>query len=186
MKKMISLVVVAALLISVQFSQACVGKTIFLGIFAAANEKLVAEMASLLITERTGSSVKIQTYKDSRELYEAVKQGKVNIIVENTDHALEVLGKHKGAASLSTFEFVKGEYRKSLNLIWLEPFGNTQQYAPVLTPETLANYPALPKLLNKLAGVLANDTYPKLLKSVESDDKAKKVARDFLKSKKLI
>jgi glycine betaine/choline ABC-type transport system substrate-binding protein len=50
----------------------------------------------------------------------------------------------------------------------------------------MAIYPALPKLLNKLSGALANDTYTKLLKTVESGDKTKKVAKDFLKGKKLI
>jgi len=56
----------------------------------------------------------------------------------------------------------------------------------VLTVDTLSNYPALPKLLNKLSGVLTNDTYTKLLKSVDSSDKTRKVAKDFLKGKKLI
>jgi len=55
-----------------------------------------------------------------------------------------------------------------------------------LTADTLANYPALPKLLNKLAGALSNDTYVKLLKTVESEDKTRKAAKDFLKGKKLI
>ena len=186
MKKMLFLVVAVLLSLFAQFAQACVGKTIFLGITAPANEKLMAEMASLLISERTGSSVKIQTFKDSRELYEAVKQGKVNIIVENTNHALEVLGRQKSAQPASAFELVKSEYRKSMNMIWMEPVGGAMPYAPVLTSETLAHYPALPKLLNKLSGVLTNDTYPRLLKTAGSDDKAKKVARDFLKSKKLI
>jgi glycine betaine/choline ABC-type transport system substrate-binding protein len=81
---------------------------------------------------------------------------------------------------------IKSEYRKSFNLTWLNPYGAAPQYAPVLTADTLANYPALPKLLNKLTGVLTSDTYTKLLKSIESDDKTKKVAKDFLKGKKLI
>lgn len=186
MKKMFFLVVTALLILSAQLAQSCVGKTILLGIAAPANERLMAEMASLMISERTGSSVKIQVFKDSRELYEAVKQGKINIIVENTSHALEVLGRHKGTQSASAFEFVKGEYRKNMNMIWMEPAGGSLPYAPVLTSETLAHYPALPKLLNKLSGVLTNDIYPKLLKTAGTDDKAKKVARDFLKSKKLI
>jgi len=184
MKRIMHVVVAVALLLTAHISLACVGKTIHLGI-SSPNERLMAEMASLMISERTGSSVQIEVYKDSRALYEAVKQGKVNVIMENTDRALEVLGKTKsaGAAGLDS---IKSEYRKTLNLTWLSPFGAVPQYAPVLTADTLANYPALPKLLNKLAGALPNDTYAKLLKSVESDDKTKKVAKDFLKGKKLI
>jgi osmoprotectant transport system substrate-binding protein len=186
MKKIIAFCVAASILAAVHLSTACVGKTIHIGISGAASERLLAEIAALLITERTGSSVKVDAYRDSKELYNAVKLGNVNILFENTGHALEVLGKQNGSGSASTFDFVKSEYRKSLNLVWLEPMGGVQQYSSVLTVDTLSNYPALPKLLNKLSGVLTNDTYTKLLKSVDSSDKTKKVAKDFLKSKKLI
>ena len=182
MKKILGLVVMVVVLASAQMSLSCVGKTIHLGI-SSANEKLMAEMASLMISERTGSSVKIDVYKDSKSLYEAVKQGKVNILMENTDRAQEKLGKARNALGVDA---IKSEYRKNYNLTWLNTFGAVPQYAPVLTADTLSNYPALPKLLNKLSGVLSNDTYAKLLKSVESDDKAKKIAKDFLKGKKLI
>jgi glycine betaine/choline ABC-type transport system substrate-binding protein len=184
MKRIMCIVIAAAFLMASHVSLACVGKTIHLGI-SSADEKLMAEMASLMISERTGSSVKIDVYKDSKELYEAVKHGKVNIIIENTDSALEVLGRSKNAGP-SGLESIKSDYRKSFNLTWLNSFGVAPQYAPVLTADTLSNYPALPKLLNKLAGALSNDTYSKLLKSVESNDKTKKIAKDFLKGKKLI
>jgi glycine betaine/choline ABC-type transport system substrate-binding protein len=184
MKKLGSFVIAVAFLMAAHVSLACVGKTIHLGI-SSSHERLLAEMASLMITERTGSSVKIEVYKDSRSLYEAVKQGKINLLLENTDRAQEVLGKTKSAGTLG-IDSIKNEYRKSFNLTWLNPFGAAPQYAPVLTADTLANYPALPKLLNKLAGALSNDTYAKLLKTVESDDKTKKIAKDFLKGKKLI
>ena len=186
MKKIVSLVILVTILAAAQLSSACVGKTIHLGISNSANELLLAEMASLLITERTGSSVKVDVYKDSKELYNAVKKGNVNVIIENTGRALEVLGKQKTPGAASSFDFVKSEYRKSLNMVWLEPIGGSQQYASVLTVDTLSNYPALPKLLNKLSGVLTNDTYAKLLKSVDSSDKTRKIAKDFLKGKKLI
>ncbi|MBC7961914.1 MAG: hypothetical protein H7Y05_03100 [Steroidobacteraceae bacterium] len=186
MKKVVLLCVAVSILTIAHLSSACVGKTIHLGISNASNERLLAEMASLLISERTGSSVTVDVYKDSKELYNAVKKGNVNVLIENTGNALEVLGKQKGAGGSSTFDFVKSEYRKTLNLVWLEPIGGSQQYASVLTVDTLSNYPALPKLLNKLSGVLTNDTYTKLLRTVESSDKTKKVAKDFLKGKKLI
>ena len=186
MNKIILLCVAVSILAAVHISSACVGKTIHLGISNVANESLLAEMASLLITERTGSSVKVDVYKDSKELYNAVKQGNVNVIFENTGRALEVLGKQKATGASSSFDYVKSEYRKNLNMVWLEPIGGSQQYASVLTVETLSNYPALPKLLNKLSGALPSDTYAKLLKSVDSSDKTRKVAKDFLKGKKLI
>lgn len=184
MGKFIGAVLAAVMILAVHTSYACVGKTIHLGI-SNPNERLMAELASLIITERTGSSVAIDLYKDSKTLYDAVRQGKVNVLMENTDRALDVLGRPRGAGAAG-IDVIKSEYRKNYNLTWLSPFGGTPQYAPVLTADTLANYPALPKLLNKLSGALVNDTYVRLLKSVESDDRAKKVAKDFLKGKKLI
>lgn len=184
MKKIVCTVLALTLMITASISIACVGKTIHLGI-SNPNERLMAEMASLMITERTGSTVKIDVYNDSKALYAAVKQGNVNLLLENTERANEILGKGKtsGSADLNS---IKSEYRKTYNLTWLTPFGAAPQYAPVLTAETLSNYPALPKLLNKLTATLPNDTYSKLLKSVHSDDKTRKVAKDFLKGKKLI
>lgn len=185
MKKIMCFVMAAAILMTAHVSSACVGKTIHLGI-SSANERLMAEMASLMISERTGSSVKIEVYKDSKALYEAVKQGKVNLFMENTDRAQEMLGKAKGTAPAMGIDAIKSEYRKNMNLTWLASFGSAPQYAPVLTGDTLNNYPALPKLLNKLVGALPNDTYIKLVKSSESDDRTKKIAKDFLKGRKLI
>jgi len=186
MKKIIMLCVAVSILAAVNLSSACVGKTIHIGISGSLSEQLLADMAALLITERTGSSVKIDAYKDSKELYNAVKLGNVNILFESTGHALEVLGKQNKTGAASTFDFVKSEYRKNLNLVWLEPMGGGQQYSSILTVDTLSSYPALPKLLNKLSGVLTSDAFTKLLKSVDSSAKTKKTAKDFLKSKKLI
>lgn len=186
MKKIVCFLIVTAFLSLSPMSDACVGRILYIGIPHAANEQLLAEMVSVLINERTGSNVQILFYKDSKELYNAVKQGQIGMLIENADHALEVLGKPKETNAKTAYGIIKNEYRKNLNLVWLEPFGGTQHYAPVLTVETLANYPALPKLINKLSGALNNESYAKLFKSVKSDEKPRKVAKDFLKAKKLI
>ena len=182
MKKIIFLSIVVSIMVVVSLSNACVGRTVHLGISNSANERLLAELASLLIVERTGSTVQIDVYKDSTELYKAVKLGNVNLFFESPAHASEVVGKAKD----STYDQIKNDYRTKLNLTWLELFGGSMKYGPVLTAETLATYPALPKLLSKLSKALVNETYPKLLKTVESADKTKKVAKEFLKARKLI
>jgi glycine betaine/choline ABC-type transport system substrate-binding protein len=182
MKKMFFLCAVALILFASNISSACVGRTVHLGITSVPNERLMAELASLLIIERTGSTVQIDVYKDTTELYKAVKQGNVNLFFENPQRGAEVVGKPKN----TLHDQIKSEYRTKLNLTWLELSSGSVSFGPVLTAETLSTYPALPKLLNKLTGALANDNYAKLLKSVESPDKAKKVAKDFLKGKKLI
>jgi glycine betaine/choline ABC-type transport system substrate-binding protein len=182
MKRNIVLWLMGAILVLSPIASACVGKTIHLGISNASNERLIAEMASMLIVERTGSTVQIDVYKNSAELYSAVRKGDVNVMFENPVRAAEIVGKAKDAP----YDQIKREYRTRLNLTWLESFGDALKSAPVLTAETLTAYPALPKLLNKLSTALAQDSYAKLQKSAESADKTKKVAKDYLKMKKLI
>lgn len=192
MRKLIVAVLVTIMLSGVGLAHACVGKTLYIGISGAENEQLLAQMVSVLLAERTGTTVKVVTYKDTDEMYQAVKQGKVGVIIENTDRALDVMHLPKESDPQAAYQTVKREYRKSLNLVWLAPFGmihgtgQPQLYAPVLSTDILGNLPALPKLLNKLAGILNDDTSARLLRAVKSDEKPKTVARDFLKAKKLI
>ncbi|HZV82948.1 MAG TPA: glycine betaine ABC transporter substrate-binding protein [Geobacteraceae bacterium] len=169
---------------------ACVGKTLHIGIIDTPNEQLLAELTSQLITARTGTTVKVEKFKGQKELYNSVKKGQVAMVIENTDRAMEMIGKPHGATGKAALETAKSEYRKSLNMIWLEPYGqvqgNSQQLlAPVISSEILSSLPALPKLLQKLSGITNDSAYGKMLKT-KGDDGSKKVARDFLKSRKLI
>jgi glycine betaine/choline ABC-type transport system substrate-binding protein len=168
---------------------ACVGKTLHIGVLDSPNELLLAELSSQLITARTGTTVKIETFKEQKELYNSVKQGQVGMVIESTDRALAMIGKPQEPGK-AAIESARSEYRKSLNMVWLQPFGSSQGkasllYAPVISNEILSSLPALPKLMQKLSGITADTGYAKLLKS-QSDSNAKKVARDFLKSRKLI
>lgn len=186
MKKILYYSILASYLLVIRPADACVGRILNIGAPDSVNDHLLAEMVSLLINERTGTTVKIVVYKDSKELYNAVKQGRISLFIENTDRAMEVLGRPKERDAKTAHELIKSEYRKNLSLVWLEPFGGSPLYSPVLTVETLANYPALPKLLNKLAAVLTNEACARLFESAKSTDKPKKIAKDFLKAKKLI
>jgi len=181
------LLIIAALYVSPL--NACVGKTLHIGVLDNPNEQLLAELTSQLITARTGTSVKIETFKTQKELYSSVKQGQIGMVIESTDRALEMVGKPRESGK-AALESAKTEYRKSLNMVWLQPFGaaqgnGSQLYAPVISNEILSSLPALPKLLQKLSGITADAGYAKMLKA-GGDDKSKKVAKDFLKSRKLI
>ena len=90
-----------AMLVSLYASPgySCVGKTLHLGIVDSPSEQLLAEIVSQLITQRTGTTVKVDVYKDSQQLYKAVRQGDVGLLIENTDRALEVAGKRKEATA---------------------------------------------------------------------------------------
>jgi len=182
------LLIVAALYITPL--DACVGKTLHIGILNSPNEQMLAELTSQIITARTGTTVKIETFNSQKDLYSALKQGQLGMLIESTDRAFDMIGKPQEAGK-AAFDSAKDEYRKSLNLIWLEPYGavkggsSSQMLAPVIANDTLNGLPALPKLLKKLAGITSDSGYSRMMKS-QGDEKPKKLAKDLLKSKKLI
>jgi len=182
LKKVISLFITVLILVAVHMSFACSGKLIHLGATSAVEERLLAEMAALMITERTGSTVKIDIYRESKDLYKAAGKGNIDLFFENTVHAAEVVGKTKD----STYEQIKNEFKARFNLTCLQPIGGTSRYAPILTAETQTIYPSMIKLMNKLTNSLSDGTFTVLLTSVEHGETTKKVAKEFLKGKRLI
>ena len=186
MKRVVVVCVLVLLLWGARESGACVGKVLHIGISNSPAEQLIAEMVATLVTERTGTSVKIVPFKDAKEIYAAARKGEIGLVIENRDRAFDVLGKPRDTNPKSAQDTLKREYKKTLNMVWLDSLGGTPPYAPVLSADTLSSLPALPKLLNKLSGILTEDVYNRLIKSAKSDEKPKKVARDFLKAKRLI
>lgn len=172
---------------------ACVGKTLSIGVLDNTNEQVLAEMLSVLISERTGTTVNVRMYKDQKDLYGAVKKGEVSIFVENTGRTMDLLGRPEEEDAGKAYAISKSEYRKNWNLVWLEPLGllttgggKAVYYTPVIALNVLENFPALPRVINKLSGVINDEVYGKLVESSKSGNKPKKAARDFLKAKKLI
>jgi len=188
------IIIILALLFLAPRTDACVGRVLHIGVTNSLEGQVFAEMLSSLIVERTGSTVAIQLYRDEQELYEAVNRKQVDISIESTDRAMQVL--HRSAVSDldRAYEVVKESYEKEKGLVWLKPFGfvhrtgmpGTSYTAAVLRVETLNNFPALPRVIGKLGSTLNDESYAHLMRTVESGEKPKKAARDFLKSKKLI
>jgi osmoprotectant transport system substrate-binding protein len=175
-------------------AEACVGKTLKIGVIDSSEGQVLAEMISALINERTGTTVTVSLYKNEQALYEAVKVKEVDISIENTTRAMHMLNMPVEPDAKKAYEIVKTTYEKEKGLIWLKPFGfqrsngggSPSYTATILRDEILNNFPALPRLINKLGSTVNDEMYAKLIKSVESGGKPKDVARDFLKSKKLI
>ena len=189
--------VITILVMLVCFSQganACVGKVLTIGVMNSSEGQLFAEMISALISERTGTTLTIKLYKSAQELYEAVKAKQIDISVENTARAMQVLNIPAEGDVHKAYEVVKAAYEKEKGLVWLKPFGFSNgngggppsYTATVLRVEVLNNFPALPRVINKLGNTINDQTYTKLMRSMESGEKPRKVASDFLKSKKLI
>jgi osmoprotectant transport system substrate-binding protein len=194
MKKLLFLVLTVFLVLFSAQSFACVGKTLIIGAVNSPNDRLLAQMMSVIITERTGTTVNVEYFEDHKQLFEAVKKREINIFTENTGRALQLLEKEADSDKDLIYKVVKDEFKSQYHLVLLKPFGSMQTAAgdksfvdvPVIASGVLIDYPALPRVLNKLKGISQDKNYVKLLAAVESGDKPNQVARDFLKKKRFI
>jgi glycine betaine/choline ABC-type transport system substrate-binding protein len=191
MKMMTRLAVLALLLCCwPPTAQACTSFPIHLGAVDTPKARILIEMISTIITERSGVVVGISYFEGSPTLYEAVVQKKVHLIIEDTSTALGLLQKPVAAEQAKNLEMAKGLYKQEKDMVWLEPFpalaSPNAATAPVITSAVLAEFPALPRLLKKLAAVLTTEDLAKLLALVESGQKPRTAAKEYLAAKRLI
>jgi len=194
MKKIVFLILTVFIVLFSVNSFACVGKTLIIGAVNSPNDRLLAQMMAVIITERTGTTVNVEYFDDHKLLFEAVKKREINIFTENTGRALQLLEKEADSDKDLIYKVVKDEFKSQFHLVLLKPFGTVQSDTgegsfvdvPVIASGVLIDYPALPRVLNKLKGIAQDKNYVKLLAAVESGDKPNQVARDFLKKKRFI
>ncbi|RJR22593.1 MAG: hypothetical protein C4581_00860 [Nitrospiraceae bacterium] len=192
-RAVIFFILAVSLLLSMQ-SNACVGRVLNIGITNSVNENLLAEMVSMLINERTGTTVNIKVFDNTLDMYESVRKGELGIVIDNTDHAMNMLSISSSNEREKDYDLLKKELRERMNLIWLKPFGLLREengngkylYAAVITESVLTNFPALPRVINKLGGISDDRDFNKMVKAVKSEGKVKRAVRDLLKKKKLI
>lgn len=189
----------AAVLLAAGNSNACVGRTLHIGTVDTPEGMVLTNLFVVLIGERTGTTAIPAFYESSEALYAAAAKGEVDIIIEDTETALSVLEDKKirtvDSKDLDAgqkYRILKDAYEKELNLIWLDASGNmkndgSESYvAPVITKAALQFFPALPRVVNKLSKVLDYSVIEKLSAEVDSGDKPKRAARDFLRERRLI
>jgi osmoprotectant transport system substrate-binding protein len=136
-------------------------------------------------------------------MHAALQTAEVDLCLEDQSVALrEILGLPATGSVADQRETVRREYEQRFNLIWLEPWGMTGRpaqitvagpggpvapglVAPVIRKDTLKKFPALSRLVNKLAGVVDNATLARLVQESEKRP-AREVTKQFLKEKRLI
>jgi len=170
---------------------ACVGKTLHIASAGSIQQDILANALATLISERTGTSVKVDRFADARAAHDALGKADLDIVVAYTGQARnEILKKPAIAESAALYEAVRDEYNQDLNLVWLAPFGFSDgklgQAAPVARKDTLKKFPALARLINKLGNAITDGTMAKLEAQVKGGKTAAEVARAFLKESKLI
>lgn len=207
MKRMVmagaAVVLVATMAAAFWPAEACVGKTVFLGRMPGREQEILTEIFSWMVSERTGTTIQIKTFADSRATHTALQSAEVDLYLEDQGVALrEILGLAAPANGADQREAVRREYEQRFNLVWLEPWGMTGRpmqvavagpggpvspgfVAPVIRKDTLKKFPALSRLVNKLAGVVDNATLARLVQESEKRP-AREVVKSFLKEKRLI
>lgn len=178
-------------------SHACVGRKLVLGAVDEDRPAMVSRILSILIHERTGTTVEVEIFPDRAKLLSAVNKGKVDLYVDHVDEAMGRLNMVSSSAPAEErFKAVKRRFEEDLNLVWLKPMGYSgvdNQGRPlgpasaVVHKETLKKFPALPRLLEKIGGrvVLDDGTLDSLVAKAKSKKPAN-VAREYLKEVKLI
>jgi len=176
--------------------EACVGKTLYLGRLPGQEQEILAELFVWLVTERTGTSIEIKSFSDSRSTHSALEKAKIDLYLEETSVALhDILGQaDPGGDDAAARRLVRQEYAERFNLVWLEPWGLkgrdgggelSSKVAPVVRKDTLKKFPALSRLVNKMAGVVDDAAMEQLLAD-SSREPVRDVTKKFLKKKKLI
>ena len=175
---------------------ACVGKTLQIGTTGSVQQNIMAHMIAELISERTGTSVKLVKFSSSAEAHAALVKADIDLYVEYTGvgQGLILQGQPMADAS-ELYKQVKDRYNQDLNLIWLQPLGfdaasslqvnMPAEPAPVVRKDTLKKFPALARLINKLGGKIDQQAIAQLEQQA-MDAEAAKVAHNFLKSQRLI
>jgi osmoprotectant transport system substrate-binding protein len=200
---MVAAGVVAGVTVAYWPVEACVGKTVFLGRMPGREQEILTEIFSWMVSERTGTTIQVKSLPDSRTMFAALQSAEVDLYLEDQSLALrQVLGGAPAGNGVDQRETLRREYEQRYNLIWLEPWGMTARpatataagpggtaapglVAPVIRKDTLKKFPALSRLVNKLAGVVDNATMARLVQ--ESDKRpAHEVVKQFLKEKRLI
>lgn len=176
---------------SISTSHACVGKTLHIASAGSVQQDILANALALLISERTGTTTKVDRFSDAQAAHDAIGKADLDIVVAYTAQARsEILKKPAIAENQALYEAVREEYNQNLNLVWLAPFGFSDaklgQAAPVARKDTLKKFPALARLINKLGDVINDATMAKLEAQVKGGKPAPEVARAFLKENKLI
>ncbi|TYO96369.1 osmoprotectant transport system substrate-binding protein [Geothermobacter ehrlichii] len=177
-------------------ASACVGKTLVIGATEEPQQQVLAQLLAVLISERTGTTVKIVRHKTHRQLHEALLRAELDMYVEYTGVGqVEILGRDPISDPKALYAAVKQSYNSELNLIWLKPFGFDApgvapadvpaEAAPVVRKDTLKKFPALARLINKLGGRIDLATIRRLEDEAASRP-PEQVARNFLKANRLI
>jgi glycine betaine/choline ABC-type transport system substrate-binding protein len=150
---------------------ACKGRLLNLAVGNSPDQLIMGKMLSIMINERTGTTVEIVQLEDIKALEEPQK----------------------------AYILASRSYNEKFDMIWLKPFGfqgplsqatpsekvDRTLAAPITTKEVIKKFPILDRLINKLAGQVDNKVIEELRKKSENQD-VETLVREFLTARNLI
>jgi osmoprotectant transport system substrate-binding protein len=165
----------------------CVGRKLVFGSLSDVRGAMVSRVLSILVHERTGTTVELVFFPGESELRSAAREGKVDLFVGYAGTA---------QPAEQALADVRRRDEEEANLAWGKMLG-CQGFAsdgtargpaaPVVRKDTLKKFPALPRLLEKVGSKVAlTDEVVRILLDKAGDGREEKAARDWLREVKLI
>ncbi|MEA3385661.1 MAG: glycine betaine ABC transporter substrate-binding protein [Thermodesulfobacteriota bacterium] len=178
----------------------CVGRLLIVAVSNSPDQIIMGEMMSVLINERTGTTVNITQPGDLNACHEAVLEGKACIYISYIGKAQADRGGSDAVNNPQEFyTLVSQSFLEKFDMVWLKPFGfqgplTNEAHSrkdrgtlavPIATKDTLRKFPVLDRVINKLGNRIDNNIIEELREKTENQD-VKKVVREFLKAQNLI
>jgi glycine betaine/choline ABC-type transport system substrate-binding protein len=179
---------------------ACKGRLLVIAVDNSVDQAIMAQMLSIFINERTGTSVEIVQAGDTQTPHDMVLEGKAQIYIT-------YVGMAQAGAEGATAQdnpqkaYILGSrsYMEKYGMVWLKPFGfqgplpqaapsgqvDTSMALAVTTTEVIKKFPILDRLINKLGGRVDNNDIEELRKNSENQD-VEMTIREFLTSRNLM
>jgi glycine betaine/choline ABC-type transport system substrate-binding protein len=171
-------------------SHSCVGRILNLTVNESPEQQIIAHIMATYITERTGTTVNIVNSSE-----DSGTQCPSDICINYVNTGLSGMSSDdQGSDDQENYSLVKEYYIENENLVWLKPFGykgpvlqqNASLAVPVANRESLAKFPVLDRVINKLGDLIDDSSLEQLLLQQTESGDAESVAKDFLKTKNLI
>ena len=178
----------------------CVGRLLVVAVGNSTDQVIMGQMLSILINERTGTTVNVIQPGDLKRCHETVLEGKADIYINYIGMGLAGMrGSSKADDPQKVYILVRQRYMEKFGMVWLKPFGfkgpltseanckrdRATLAAAVATKDVLRRFPVLDRLINKLGGRIDSHTMDDLRKRAEQQD-IKETVREFLKAQRLI
>jgi len=192
MKRLALAIVIAVM--SFAGADACTNFPINVGVVDSPEGRVISEIVSVLINERTGVTVGLKYFKNSKELYKKVAEGKLEILIEDTSNALRFMKMPVSSDPQANLATVKEIYKNKKKYFWLKPFafsrkdsdGGDTLTSLLISRKALDEFPALARVVGKLSKIIDDKALARMVGRIKAKDDAKKIAHDFLAAQKLI